>query len=584
MRNLLIAHTMPFTALSHERKTYSLLRRTPLLLLAVAGIVIALLGLAACGSSSVSGSSSTGGAILTVGSDYYIDSLNPLVGIEPQDDTAYEMLFPQLVQYGPGLKLQGDWASSWSHTSNGLEWTFHLKAGKWSDGTPLTAQDAVWTIETTLRYAKGATSYLAGVLSGVRSASAPNAHTLIIRYSHPLATVLSNLEQFFVLPEHIWDKHTGNNGADLKSYNPAAHYPIVSGGPYSITQYEEKGTTIFKPNPYFYGPRSHAKAVTLTYYTNPTSMIADLESGRLDFVDDVPYVDASKLTSMKGITVTFQPGNEVTNLGFNSNPDKPKNRELLNPVVKEALEYATPREQLVKTVFGGHAQPWANIMSPFSSSSGWVNPAVKPAPYDPAKAEAILNRLGYLRGAEGIRVVPASSGRFAQPAHQMSYTVIVPDDLDFNGNLQFQILATAYRKIGVKLTEVAGGDSSQAYSAITAPNGKYLTTDMYTWFWHPYIDPNFNLSVVTREQWDDNSDTGMNDPRYDRWWEEQQAMTNIAKRRALVYKMEAYLAAKRPYIQLVNPDLITAHSNSWTGFEPEVWSYGKTYYTAPHPR
>ena len=63
------------------------------------------------------------------------------MGIETQDDTAYGMVFPQLVQYGPGLKLQGDWAKSWSHTPNGLVWTFHLRGGgKWSDGVPLTAE------------------------------------------------------------------------------------------------------------------------------------------------------------------------------------------------------------------------------------------------------------------------------------------------------------------------------------------------------------------------------------------------------------------------------------------------------------
>lgn len=543
--------------------------------------VVTALAVAACGGSGSSSDGSASSAILTVGSTYYIDSLNPFVGIEPQDDTAYEMVFPTLVQYGPGLKLEGDWASSWSHSANGLVWTFHLRTGKWSDGVPLTAHDAVWTIDTSLKYRKGATAYLAATLGAVKSASAPNPTTLVIRYSHPSATVLSDLEQYFILPAHIWDKHTGDDGSDLKHFNPSL--PMVSGGPYTITKYQEKGTTVFRPNPNFYGPASKVKAVALTYYSNPTSMIADLEAGNVDFVDDVPYVDANKLKGKPNITVTSQPGSEVTNLGFNSNPLKPRNRELLNPTVKRALEYATPRKQLVNTVFGGHAVPWANIMSAFSERSGWVNPAVKPLPYDPAKADAILDSLGYRRGSGGIRVVPATTGRFAQPAHQMSYKVIVPDDLDFDGDLQFQILAQAYRKVGVKLSEVPGGDSDQAYATITGPNAKYLSTDMYTWYWHPYIDPSFNLSVVTRAQWDDNSDSGFDDPRYDRWWTEQRRMTNVSQRRALVYKMEAYLAQKRPYIQLVDTDLVTAHLNSWTGFVPELWALSKPYYTSPHP-
>ena len=56
------------------------------------------------GGSADSGSSNK---ILRIGTTYYIDTLNPFVGIETQDSTAYGMVFPQLVQYGPGLKLVG---------------------------------------------------------------------------------------------------------------------------------------------------------------------------------------------------------------------------------------------------------------------------------------------------------------------------------------------------------------------------------------------------------------------------------------------------------------------------------------------
>ena len=554
------------------------LRRAP-----IAVAAIALLLLASGWSSPDSRSAARAASILRIGTTYYVDTLNPFVGIETNDSTAYGMVYPQLVQYGPGLKLVGDWASSWSHSKDGLVWTFQLRTGKWSDGTPLTARDAVWTIQTVLKYRNGPTSYAASVLDGVKSASAPNARTLVLTYARPVAPVLANLEQFFVLPEHVWAAHIGAKGTGLKGYHPEQSLPLVAGGAYTVSQFQEKGTTVFKPNPYFYGPKSRAAAVTLTYYTNPTSMTADMERGNLDYVDALPYAAGTALKGKKGIVVTEQTGDEVTNLGFNSNPLKPKNRELLDPRVKEAFEYATPRKQLVEVVFGGHAQPWANIISPWSKPSGWVNPAVKPLPFSPAKANALLDKLGYKRGPNGLRVVPATTGKYAQPAHTMTYGVIVPNDLDFNGARQYDILAAAYQQIGVKLNEVPGGDGSQAYTMITAPNGKYLTADMFTWYWHPYVDPSFNLSVVTKVQWYDNSDTGYDDPQYDRWWAQQAAEVNVAKRRALVWKMEAYLAQKRPYIQLVDTNMLTAHSDKWTGFQPNLWGYCKCFYTAPHP-
>ena len=533
------------------------------------------------------GSASSGGPakqILQIGTVYYISTLNPFTGIETQDTTAYEMVYPQLVQYGPGLKLVGDWAKSWTHTPDGLKWTFHLRpGGKWSDGVPLTAQDAVWTFDTTLKYANGPTSYLSSTLDGVKSVTAPNKNTLVLTYSRPVAPVLANLEQMFVLPEHVWKSHVGPHGSGIKAFHPENSLPLVSGGPYSITSYQEKGTTVFRPNPYFYGPKSNASAVTLTYYTNSTSMVADMEAGKLDMIDAVPYSAASTLKHQSGVILSIQAGSEVTNLGFNSNPLKPKNRELLDPTVKQAFEYAIPRQQIVDVIFRGYAVPWANIMSRQSQGEGWLNPEVKPLPYDPAKANQILDSLGYKRGSGGIRVVPATTGKYAQAAHQMSYPVIVPDDLDFDGDRQAQILTAAFNKIGVKLNEVNGGDGSQAYTMITAPNYKYLSADMYTWYWHPYIDPSFNLSTVTYAQWGNNSDTGWNNPTYDHWWQQQATTVDVPTRRQIVWRMEAYEAQQRPYIQLVDTDELTAYSDKWTGFEPALGGYCKCYYTSPHP-
>ena len=73
-----------------------------------------------------------------------------------------------------------------------------------------------------------------------------------------------------------------------------------------------------------------------------------------------------------------------------------------------------------------------------------------------------------------------------------------------------------------------------------------MNADMATWYWHPYVDPNFNLSVVTKAQWGNYSDTGFDDPKYDAWWSQQAKMIDQKQRQALVWKMEAYLAAPAP--------------------------------------
>jgi peptide/nickel transport system substrate-binding protein len=543
----------------------------------------ALVAAAGCGGASSQSSSSGGGVkkggILNIGTTAAIDSLNPFVAIESQAYNAFVMEYPQLVQYGPGLKLVGDWATHWTASADGKSWTFTLKpGGKWSDGKPLTAADAAWTGNTIVKYKNGGSAVLAAALTHVTSMDAPNPTTLVIHYDAPVGNVLSQLEQFWVLPKHVFDKATGNNGKDLKTFQVPV--PTVAAGAYQITKYEEKGTTVFKPNPYFYGPKSNAAAVVLQYYTNSTSMIADLRSGTLDFVDQVPFDAAQSVKSSGTFNVQEVPGAEVTNITFNSNPAKPKNRELLDPKVKEALEYATDRGAIASTVFQGFAFPWANLISKQSQGAGWVNPAVKPLPYDITKANQILDSLGYKKGSDGIRVVPATTGKYAQPAHKMAYQVMVPTALDFSGQREFQIIASGWKKAGVQLSFQSGGDSSQAYAIETA--GNYTKFDLALWDWVGYIDPDFMLSVLTKSQWNSWSDTGYSNPAYDAEYGQQGTLTDFKQRQALVWKMEQQAFDARQYIQLVNEDLVTANAKNWTGFYPDLGAYCKCYYTSPH--
>jgi peptide/nickel transport system substrate-binding protein len=558
--------------------------RRPLIALVAAALVV--MTAAGCGtgvSNSSSGSAGTvkKGGILNVGTNSSIDSLNPFIAISSQAYNAFVMEYPQLVQYGPGIKLEGDWATSWKISNGGKTYTFHLKpGGKWSDGVPLTAEDAAWTGNTIVKYKDGASAVLAAALTHLKDMQAPNPTTLVVNYDQPIGNALAQLEQFWVLPKHVWDKQVGNNGKDLKTYRPEQHLPTVAAGAYTITSYAEKGTTVFKPNPYFYGPKSNAAAVALTDYTNSTSMIADLQAGTLDFVDQVPFDAAQSVKNSGTFNVDQGAGAEVDNITFNSNPAKPKNRELLDPKVKEALEYATDRQQIAKTVFQGFAFPWANLVSKQSQGAGWVNPAVKPLPFDIAKANQILDGLGYMRGSNGIREVPATTGKYAQPAHEMSYDMMVTTALDFSGQREFDIIANDWAKIGVKINFQNGGDSQQAYAIETA--GNYTKYDMALWDWVGYADPDFMLSVITRPQWFSWSDTGYNNSAYDAEYTKQGTLTNFKQRQALVWKMEQQAYDQRQYIQLVNQELVTANAKSWTGFYPQLNAYCKCYYTSPH--
>ncbi|HET9082753.1 MAG TPA: ABC transporter substrate-binding protein, partial [Trebonia sp.] len=161
-------------------------KHRPAALLAVAA---AALVLAACGGSSASsgGGAVKEGGVFRMGTSSTIDSLNPFIAIQSDGYTAFEYIYPTLVQYTPSLKIVENFARSWKTSPDGRTWTFSTQPhAKWSDGKPLTAADAAWTFTTILKFADGATANSAGYVAHLKSATAPNATTFVLSYSQPV--------------------------------------------------------------------------------------------------------------------------------------------------------------------------------------------------------------------------------------------------------------------------------------------------------------------------------------------------------------------------------------------------------------
>jgi peptide/nickel transport system substrate-binding protein len=532
-----------------------------------------------------------GSGILRIGTTSYIDSFNPWNYIETQGLNAMIMAYPLLVQVDysnrEGYYIAGDWARSWKASTDGKTWTFKLRPnGKWSDGKPMTADDAAWTINTTVKYVDGATAVQGSSVNHVVRATAPNSTTLIVRYDAPVGNALWLIGGLPIVPRHVWEPYEKKEkgGKALKTYRPEGKLPMVTGGAYTLKSYEKKGTTVFIADPNFYGPKSNADAVALTFYTNSDSMIADLRRGNLDWIDQVPFGAVSAVKKSKGVKVNEWPGGEITNITWNSNPRKLKNRELLDPKVKKALSMCVNRDKMIQVVFGGYA---TKVESLVGHISPFENPNLGPTQYNCSAANKALDKLGYKRGSDGVRVAPATSGKYAQPAHAMSYEVIIPQSLDFNGTRMFEILKEGFAKLGVTARLKSGGDATASYALETdakcdsAKNIGYSKFDIAMWDWVASPEPDFQLSVVTKGQWCSWSDTGWDNPAYDKLYAQQGVTVNAAKRRAIIYKMQKMVYDAFVYTQLTNHVALDATSTKWTGFKNELNAFSKTYYTSP---
>jgi peptide/nickel transport system substrate-binding protein len=560
--------------------------------------LVAALSFAGCGGSESTSTSGQGtdtgkvvkGGILRIGTINYIDSFNPWNYIESQAYQAFIMLYPQLVQYdfkNGQYEIVGDLADSWETSTDGKDWTFHLKSGaKWSDGQPLTSEDVAWSINTTVKYAGGPTAVAAPALSHVTSAEAPDPATVVIHYEAPVGNALAQLEQFFIVPKHAWEQYATGNGKGIKTYRPEHDLgSMVTGGAFTLKNYEKKGTTVFIPDPNYWGEKAHVEAVALTYYTNQDSMIADMKQGNVDWVDQVPFNAVDVLKKDSSIVVQQIPGAETTNITWNSNPYKDKNRELLDPQVKKALSMCVDRDKLIDVVFNGYADKVESLPGHISL---YENKNLGPLEHDCAAGNQTLDQLGYKKGGDGVRIVPATTGKYAQPAHKMEYEIMVPSSLDFNGNRTFEIVKAGFAEAGVKVTQRAGGDSTAAYAIETTDhcdaktNSGYTGWDIALWDWVGYVDPDAMLSYVTKSQWCAFSDTGWDNPAYDKLYQTQGTTIDADERAQIVQQMEQMIYDDVVYTQLVEEQYIDAHRKGWDGMDPHLNAYAKMYWTRPH--
>ena len=85
--------------------------------------------------------------------------------------------------------------------------------------------------------------------------------------------------------------------------NPGRSNGVDTAQTFQVTKYDKKGQTVFKPNPGWWGPKPHVDAVAYVYYTNADSMIADLQSGQISAVDQVPFTAVNAVTESESMSL-----------------------------------------------------------------------------------------------------------------------------------------------------------------------------------------------------------------------------------------------------------------------------------------
>ena len=291
-----------------------------------------------------------------------------------------DKVYNGLLKIDKDLNIVPDLADSLEISDDGLTFTFHLRQNvRWHDGEPFTSRDALFTYELMID-PQTPTSY-GESYKQVKSAEAPDDHTFIVRYDRPLARALVSW-CFDIMPAHLM------KGQPLEG-SPLARHPIGT-GPYKFEKWESGQRVTLVANDDYFGGRPHLDRRITKIIPDLNAQMMELMGGSIDTMGLTPDQYMEKMADAAFVSqynVFRYPAFAYTYLGFNFLD--PRFQDVR---VRQAIAYAIDKDEVIEGVLLGLGRP-AN--GPFKPDMWAYNDNVKPYPFDPEKAKALLAEAGW---------------------------------------------------------------------------------------------------------------------------------------------------------------------------------------------
>jgi len=457
-----------------------------------------------------------------VGSPQFI---NPLLAISDADHDLATLTYAGLMGLSGSGTLVPVLAESYTVSPDGKSYTFVLrKNARFSDGTPVTANDVVFTVQKAQDPSLKSSEY--ADWAGVNVVA--DGGTVRFTLAKPYAPFLG-LTTLGILPERLW-KNVSSGEFPFSSLqtNP------VGAGPFKVERVSRDASGLIKSisltaNPYYIFGRPYLDTIHFNFYSRIEDLAGALRSGNVESAYDVP--------SSVGLTAPYA---RVFGVFFNPNEKQVYARE----EVRKALSLALDRRAIIQTALGGYATA---IIGPVPPGGGVKQTTVPQSTDYVATAARILQSAGWVY--DGTLRVWKNAGA-KQTLEQITVrTSNVPE---------LKSVASAvkadWEKLGipVAIELYESGDLSQ--NVIRARNYEALLygmvigrdQDLYA-FWgsQERNDPGLNIALYANKT-------------VDALLEDARSSTDEAKRSADLQKIEDIIAGEYPAAFIYAPDFIYA--------------------------
>ncbi|MBI3367100.1 MAG: ABC transporter substrate-binding protein [Burkholderiales bacterium] len=313
-------------------------------------------------------------------------------------------IYDCLVNRDEKFQLEPALATSWQMTGP-TTWRFKLRPGvKFHDGTPFTADDAVFSVERAL----APPSQRLFSLRGLQAVKKIDDLTIDFQMATPDAVWPEKLPLIAMVSKAWAKKHNVEKSQDYNGKQETFAVRNTNGtGPFMLDSYQPDVRTVLKRNPAWWGAadskrNGNVDEVSFISIRSDATRLAALASGEVDLILDPPFQDVDRLKAEGKLTLLSTADIGTQYFTFDQSRDELIHGDVKdrNPFkdrrVRQAFAQAINIDLIVQKVLRGQAVPTGSIFSPMVG--GYLPELEKRLPYDPARAKALLAEAGYPKG------------------------------------------------------------------------------------------------------------------------------------------------------------------------------------------
>lgn len=358
-------------------------------------------GIQAEGGSAPAQTGAAGEKIVNIGVTSSLNTLNPLLmdGVE-MNKYATGLMFLPLMDLDKDMNFEGMLADSIT-AEDGSNFLVHIDdQAVWSDGTPVTADDVIYTALRICSPVIGNVAMMYYVFEGVGDdgfveAGADHVEGITkvddktVRFTTKapmsLITFKASYARYLMpLPKHVIENISEEN---LMS-DPWFNKPDVVSGPYRVTEFDRDHYVAYEANKDYWKGALKIDRLNIKIVEG-SQLYAGLKSGEIDVTQNtmssIPLEDYESVQSLENVNVSF--GDPITNQSVFI-----RTSNIPDAKVRQAMLYAIDRRQILDQLLKGNGEVSEGFLS---SASPYFDESITPVTYDPEKAKTLLEESGW---------------------------------------------------------------------------------------------------------------------------------------------------------------------------------------------